>query len=179
MNLWKLIAVVAASCIVLLLIIYYVYNINVQKTGALFKGAYAVYNASLSLGFMSQNISLRATIVDFNSTHVLVRVETTTISTIYFTFTGNPETRENKTIEEQWFPRSLYDTLAYRGEEEEYIQYLNRTIKCDVYVNSTDVIDLVYYVDKETKWPAKILITAKQVSIQVPLELVDTNIYKK
>ncbi len=139
-----------------------------------FKGAYATYNGKTTVLLMTINITLRLEVVDLNSSHAkiltYIRINTPL---------GSGEYQNTTWVN---FKNYTYNTenakLIKSYENTIYVEGIG-TRDCIIYEYKNKAgNEIIYYVDKETKWPIKIryTLTPFNQEIGIDLNLVDTNV---
>ena len=142
----------------------------------LFKGAYAKYEGSASVSFVTFSFTMRQEVVDFNSTHVELLMSANLGSSM-----STPV--ENETT--MWVPLSnnVYavesGTLvnSYEAKNMYFTGIGNRD--CIVYEYTTDGPTMTIYVDKAIGWPLQLKLSMageESVSLELEINLVETNI---
>ncbi len=147
-----------------------------QGTNAwLFKGAYATYEGSTSVYFVTINFTVRQEVLDFNSTHAK-------ISTYFKMGSSFGETVENETA--AWVPLSQVGfTTAFEGSNLTRSYETNLDIagfgtrQCVVYEYATDGPTMTVYVDKQIGWPLKMTASMSgDYPMSLDINLKETNI---
>jgi len=142
----------------------------------LFKGAYAKYEGSASVSFVTLSFTMRQEVVDFNSTHVKLLMSASLGSsmstsvenetTMWVPLSNNVYTVESGTLVNSYEAKNIYFTGIGNRD-------------CVVYEYTTDGPTMTIYVDKQIGWPLqmKLSMTGEEsVSLELEINLVETNI---
>jgi hypothetical protein len=142
----------------------------------LFKGAYAKYEGSASVSFVTFSFTMRQEVVDFNSTHVKLLMSASLGSsmstsvenetTMWVSLSNNVYTVESGTLVNSYEAKNMYFTGIGNRD-------------CIVYEYATDGPTMTIYVDKQIGWPLqmKLSMTGEEsVSLELEINLVETNI---
>ncbi|MCJ7560204.1 hypothetical protein MUO79_06250 [Candidatus Bathyarchaeota archaeon] len=177
-NRIRLIAVIAVAAIVVVVGALLVSSLLSAPQGPtwLFKGAYAKYEGSASVSFVTFSFTMRQEVVDFNSTHVELLMSASLGSSLSASV-------ENETT--TWVPlasnvytvESGTPVNSYEAENMYFAGIGNRD--CIVYEYATDGPTMTIYVDKAIGWPLqmKLSMTGEgSVSLELEINLVETNI---
>jgi hypothetical protein len=141
----------------------------------LFKGAYATYEGSATVTFVSFTFTLRQEVVDFNSTHAELLTSVSMGSSLSEPVEEEVSvwvdlSKNQYLIEEGTLIDSYEANLPFEG-------FGNRD--CIVYEYATDGPTLTIYVDKQIGWPLKIKVSMTgedSISLELDINLVETNI---
>ena len=178
----KLIAVVAVAVIAVVIGAFLVSALILQPQGQsawLFKGAYAEYEGTTSMDYLSMSISfsftLRQEVVDFNSTHAQlltsVGMSSSLSESVEEEVTVWVDLSENQYLIEEGTLVNTYEAnLPFEG-------FGNRD--CIVYEYATGGPTLTIYVDKQIGWPLKMnvgMTGEDDLSLDLDINLVETNI---
>lgn len=141
----------------------------------LFKGAYGVYVGESQFSdvpyivFRSYTV-LKIEVLDFNSTHVKLLIIYKSILPNFKEVSGKPLVR--------WYEfDNVYIKIPRYKLLRKYIKYeiLGREIRrCIVYEYSQDGISIIYYIDKKTQFPVRIIM--KYPSMKRDLKLIRSNV---
>jgi hypothetical protein len=178
-NRMKLLAVVAAAVVVVVVGAFLVSGLLSAPQGQnawLFKGAYAKYEGSATVMFVSFDFSIRQEVVDWNSTHAQLKVAVSMGSSL----SAPVESEQTLWVD---LSKNLYmiedATLVNTYEANNlYIEGIG-TRNCIVYEYATDGPTMTIYVDKAIGWPLKMSISMtgeESVSLELDINLVETNI---
>jgi hypothetical protein len=174
----KLVAVIAVAVIAVVVGAFLVSALISGPQGQnawLFKGAYATYEGSATVTFVSFTFTLRQEVVDFNSTHAELLTSVSMGSSL------------SEPVEEEvsvWFDLSKNQYLIEEGTLIDSYEanlpfegFGNRD--CIVYEYATDGPTLTIYVDKQIGWPLKMKVSMTgegSISLELDINLVETNI---
>lgn len=174
----KMIAVIAMAVIVIVIGAFLVTAFLSQPQGQsawLFKGAYAKYEGTTTIMFVSFSFTLRQEVVDFNSTHAELLTSVSMGSSL-----SEPVEEEvsvwvdlsenHYLIEGGTLVNNYEANLPFEG-------FGNRD--CIVYEYATDGPTLTIYVDKQIGWPLKMKVSMTgdgSLSLELDINLVETNI---
>ena len=178
-NRMKLIAVIAAVVVVVVVGAFLVSGLLSAPQGQnawLFKGAYAKYEGSATVMFVSFDFSIRQEVVDWNSTHAQLKVAVSMGSSL----SAPVESEQTLWVD---LSKNLYmieDAMLVNTYEANnlYIEGIG-TRNCIVYEYATDGPTMTIYVDKAIGWPLKMSISMtgeESVSLELDINLVETNI---
>lgn len=174
----KMIAVIAVAVIAIVIGAFLVTAFLSQPQGQsawLFKGAYAKYEGTTTVMFVSFSFMLRQEVVDFNSTHAelltSVSIGSLLSEPVEEEVSVWVDLSENQyLIEEGTLVNSYEANLPFEG-------FGNRD--CIVYEYATDGPTLTMYVDKQIGWPLKMKVSMTgedDLSLDLDINLVETNI---
>ncbi len=174
----KLVAVIAVAVIAIVVGAFLVSVLLSSPQGHnawLFKGAYATYEGSAKVTFVSLTFTLRQKVVDFNSTHAELLASVSMGSSLSEPVEEEVsvwvDLSENQyLIEEGTLVDSFEANLPFEG-------FGNRD--CIVYEYATDGPSLTIYVDKQIGWPLKMKVSMAgegSLSLELDITLVETNI---
>lgn len=179
-NRMKLIAVVAAAVIMVVVGAFLVSALLSAPQGQnawLFKGAYAKYEGSTTVSFVTIDFTIRQEVLDFNSTHVK-------ISTYFNMGSSYSESVENETA--MWVPLSQAGFMNAFEEGNLTTSYESTvdiagfgTRNCMVYeyTISDSGLTMTVYVDKQIGWPLKMTVSMSgEFQMSLDINLTDTNI---
>jgi len=178
----KLIAVVAVTVIAIVVGAFLVSALILQPQGQsawLFKGAYAKYEGSTTVSFVTIDFTIRQEVLDFNSTHVK-------ISTYFNMGSSYGESVENETA--AWVPLSQAGfinafeegnlTKSYESTVD-ISGFGTRTCMVYEYALSDEGLAMTVYVDKAIGWPLKMTVSMTgegSINLSLDIGLVETNI---
>lgn len=173
-----MIAVIAVAVIAIVIGAFLVTAFLSQPQGQsawLFKGAYAKYEGTTTVMFVSFSFMLRQEVVDFNSTHAelltSVSIGSLLSEPVEEEVSVWVDLSENQyLIEEGTLVNSYEANLPFEG-------FGNRD--CIVYEYATDGPTLTMYVDKQIGWPLKMKVSMTgedDLSLDLDINLVETNI---
>ncbi len=174
----KLIAVIAVAVIAVVVGAFLVSALISSPQGQnawLFKGAYATYEGSATVTFVSFTFTLRQKVVDFNSTHAELLTSVSMGSSLSEPVKEEVSvwvdlSKNQYLIEEGTLIDSYEANLPFEG-------FGNRD--CIVYEYATDGPTLTIYVDKQIGWPLKMKVSMTgegSISLELDINLVETNI---
>ena len=178
----KLVAVVAVAVIAIVVGAFLVSALILQPQGQsawLFKGAYAKYEGSTTVSFVTIDFTIRQEVLDFNSTHVK-------ISTYFNMGSSYGESVENETA--AWVPLSQAGfinafeegnlTKSYESTVD-ISGFGTRTCMVYEYALSDEGLAMTVYVDKAIGWPLKMTVSMTgegSINLSLDIGLVETNI---
>ena len=174
----KLVAVIAVAVIAVVVGAFLVSALISGPQGQnawLFKGAYAKYEGSATVTFVSFTFTLRQEVVDFNSTHAELLTSVSMGSSLSEPLEEEVTvwvdlSKNQYLIEEGTLVDSYEANLPFEG-------FGNRD--CIVYEYATDGPTLTIYVDKQIGWPLKMKVSMTgegSLSLELDINLVETNI---
>jgi hypothetical protein len=175
----KLIAIVAVSVVVGALLVSAFISSPQGQDAWLFKGAYAEYEGSTTVSFVTIGFTIREEVLDFNSTHVK-------ISTYFDMGPSYGESVEKETA--AWVPLSQAGFMNAFEEGNLTTSYESTvdiagfgTRNCMVYeyTISDEGLTMTVYVDKAIDWPLKMTVSMTgedSISLSLDINLVETNI---
>jgi len=174
----KMIAVIAVAVIAVVIGAFLVAAFLSQPAGQsswLFKGAYAKYEGTTTVMFISFSFTLRQEVVDFNNTHAELLTSLSMGSSLSGSVENNVTTwvdlsKNQYVIEEATLVSSYEGNVNFAGLG-------NRD--CLIYEYATDGPTLTIYVDKQIGWPLKMkvsMIGEDSLSLELDINLVETNI---
>jgi hypothetical protein len=180
-NRTRLIAVVAAAVVVVVVGAFLVSALLSAPQGQnawLFKGAYAKYEGSTTVSFVTIDFTIRQEVLDFNSTHAK-------ISTYFNMGASYGESVENETA--VWVPLSQAGfmnafeegTLTTSHESTVNIAgFGTRNCMIYEYAISDSGLTMTVYVDKQIGWPLKMSMSMsiEGYSMSLDINLTGTNI---
>jgi hypothetical protein len=177
----QFLAVVAAAVIVVVVSAFLVSGLFSAPHGQnawLFKGAYAKYEGSTTVSFVTIDFTIRQEVLDFNSTHVK-------ISTYFNMGSSYGESVENETA--VWVPLSQAGfmnafeegnlTTSYESTVD-IAGFGSRNCMVYEYSISESGLTMAVYVDKQIGWPLKMTASmgSESYSMTLDINLTDTNI---
>ena len=174
----KLVAVIAVAIIAVVVGAFLVSALISSPQGQnawLFKGAYAKYEGSATVTFVSFTFTLRQEVVGFNSTHAELLTSVSMGSSLSEPVEEEVSvwvdlSKNQYLIEEGTLVDSYEANLPFEG-------FGNRD--CIVYEYATDGPTLTIYVDKQIGWPLKMKVSMTgedSLSLELDINLVETNI---
>jgi hypothetical protein len=178
-KLIAIVAVVAVSVVVGALLVSAFISSPQGQDAWLFKGAYAEYEGSTTVSFVTIDFTIREEVLDFNSTHVK-------ISTYFNMGSSYGESVENETA--AWVPLSQAGVMNAFEEGNLTTSYESTvdiagfgTRNCMVYeyTISDEGLTMTVYVDKAIDWPLKMTVSMTgedSISLSLDINLVETNI---
>ncbi len=179
-KLIAVIAVVAVAVVVGAFLVSAFISAPQGQDSWLFKGAYAKYEGSTTVSFVTINFTIRLEVLDFNSTHVK-------ISTYFNMGSSYGESVENETA--AWVPLSqagFMNAFEEGNLTKSYESTVNiagfgtKTCMVYEYAISDEGLTMTVYVDEAIGWPLKMTISADEAQLGLGLELginlVETNI---
>jgi hypothetical protein len=178
-KLIAVIAFVAVSVVVGALLVSAFISTPQGQDSWLFKGAYAKYEGSTSVLFVTVDFTIRQEVLDFNSTHVK-------ISTYFNMGSSYGESVENETaawvplsqagfmnaFEEGTLTKSYESTVDIAG-------FGTKTCMVYEYVISDEGLTMTAYVDEAIGWPLKMTVSMTgdgSITLSLDINLVETNI---
>jgi len=134
------------------------------------QGAYAEYRGKAVDSLFSLNMTVHLEVVDYNDTHakllVYMRVETS--------LTEPVEVQDAAWVN---LKKNTYEISGYNLErtydDSVYVEGFG-TRQCIVQEYRSEEETIIYYIDKEVRWPLKIAI--RETDMNLELMLVETNI---
>jgi hypothetical protein len=178
-KLIAIVAIVAVSVVVGALLVSAFISSPQGQDAWLFKGAYAEYEGSTTVSFVTIGFTIREEVLDFNSTHVK-------ISTYFNMGSSYGESVENETA--AWVPLSQAGVMNAFEEGNLTTSYESTvdiagfgTRNCMVYeyTISDEGLTMTVYVDKAIDWPLKMTVSMTgedSISLSLDINLVETNI---
>jgi hypothetical protein len=178
-KLIAVVAIVAVSVVVGALLVSAFISSPQGQDAWLFKGAYAEYEGSTTVSFVTIGFTIREEVLDFNSTHVK-------ISTYFNMGSSYGESVENETA--AWVPLSQAGFMNAFEEGNLTTSYESTvdiagfgTRNCMVYeyTISDEGLTMTVYVDKAIDWPLKMTVSMTgedSISLSLDINLVETNI---
>jgi hypothetical protein len=178
----KLIAVIAIVAVAVIVGAFLVSAFLSSPQGQnawLFKGAYAEYEGSTTVSFVTIDFTIRQEVLDFNSTHVKM-------STYFNMGSSYGESVENETT--AWVPLSQMGfmnafeegnlTTSYESTVD-IAGFGTRTCMVYEYTISDERLTMTVYVDKAIDWPLKMTVSMTgggPITLSLDINLVETNI---
>jgi hypothetical protein len=178
-KLIAVVAIIAVSVVVGALLVSAFISTPQGQDSWLFKGAYAKYEGSTSVSFVTVDFTIRQEVLDFNSTHVK-------ISTYFNMGSSYGESVENETaawvplsqagfmnaFEEGTLTKSYESTVDIAG-------FGTKTCMVYEYVISDEGLTMTAYVDEAIGWPLKMTVSMTgdgSITLSLDINLVETNI---